>query len=242
MFEVEIWNNKLIFDTDPSLFSPMSADRGTMAMLRTVGLKQDAQNVQDGQNNQNNQNAQHLLPDEKVLDLGCGYGIVGIAAAKVIGGNRVYMVDNNEKAVLLSRKNAVGNSVPDVTIVCGDGVSAFKDVDFSLILCNPPYHTDFSVAKAFIEQGFRSLKQGGRMIMVVKRLDWYRNKLTAVFGGVRTVEDDGYFILTSEKRSKEKHSNTVKRVKIRKTTAKHEKKMMRSAEKFSAAEKHEISR
>ena len=69
-----------------------------------------------------------------------------------------------------------------------------------MILSNPPYHTDFSVAKRFIEDGFKRLKVGGKMLMVTKRLDWYRNKLTSVFGGAMVYQEDGYFVFISEKR------------------------------------------
>jgi 16S rRNA (guanine1207-N2)-methyltransferase len=57
------------------------------------------------------------------------------------------------------------------------------------------------VAKAFIEDGYRKLAVGGRMVMVTKRLDWYKNKLTSVFGGVKVFEKEDYYIFLSEKRA-----------------------------------------
>lgn len=80
----------------------------------------------------------------------------------------------------------------------------FRDVDasgFDLILSNPPYQADFSVAKGFIEKGFNRLKIGGRLYMVTKRREWYRNKMIAVFGGVEIRETDGYFVFIAERRS-----------------------------------------
>lgn len=65
-----------------------------------------------------------------------------------------------------------------------DGLKNIPEAGFTLILSNPPYHTDFSVAKEFIEDGFCKLLVGGKMLMVTKRLDWYRNRLSAVFGGI----------------------------------------------------------
>ena len=204
MIRVNIWSNDLCLETEETLFSPKNPDAGTIAMLSLVNLKQD----------------------DKVMDLGCGYGIVGIAAAKVIGAQNIFMVDIDRKAVETSKKNAIVNGVSDVTILCGNGVAPFKDKDFSLILSNPPYHVDFAVPKAFIESGFRALKVGGRMIMVVKRLDWYKNKLTTIFGGVRVSEIDGYYVLTAEKRN----ISTIKD-KPKKTTKKHEKRMALSKKK-----------
>ena len=52
----------------------------------------------------------------------------------------------------------------------------------------------------FIEKGFNRLKIGGRMVMVTKRRDWYRNKLIAIFGGVKVREIDGYFVFEAERR------------------------------------------
>ena len=161
-----------------SMFSPNAPDKGTLAMLSETEIKQG----------------------DKLLDLGCGSGIVGIYAAKLIGGKNVVMTDSLEIAAEFAKKNAVLNNVPDVTVCCGNGYENVADRDFTLILSNPPYHTDFSVAKAFIEGGYRRLVFGGRMVMVTKRLDWYKNKLTAVFGGVKVKEADGYYIFTAEKR------------------------------------------
>ena len=80
-------------------------------------------------------------------------------------------------------------------------LDSLDEAGFDLILSNPPYQSDFSVAKRFIEKGFNRLKVGGRMMMVTKRLDWYRNRLRAVFGGVRVEQVDGYFVFTAERRS-----------------------------------------
>ena len=82
-----------------------------------------------------------------------------------------------------------------------DALDAVDASGFDWILSNPPYHADFSVAKKFIEKGFNRLKLGGKLVMVVKRELWYRNKLTAIFGGVRMQEIGGYFVFTAEKRS-----------------------------------------
>lgn len=178
MISAEIKNISLKFETDPSNFSPNSIDTGTLAML----------------------SATEFLPNDKVLDMGCGYGVVGILAAKLIGGENVIMCDISESAVRQAKINAELNGVPDINIKISDGFSDVTDNGFTLILSNPPYHTDFSVPKHFIEVGFKKLAVGGKMVMVTKRLDWYKNKLASVFGGVRVREIDGYYVFISEKR------------------------------------------
>ena len=178
MISAEIKNVILKFETDPSNFSPNNIDVGTLAMLSAVDF----------------------LPSDKVLDMGCGYGVVGILAAKLIGQESVTMCDISESAVKQAKINAELNGVPNIDIKVSDGFSEIPDNDFTLILSNPPYHTDFSVPKHFIEVGFKKLALGGKMIMVTKRLDWYKNKLTSIFGGVRVREINGYYVFISEKR------------------------------------------
>lgn len=178
MISAEIKNVSLKFETDPSNFSPNGIDAGTLAMLSAV----------------------EFSPNDKILDMGCGYGVVGILAAKLTGQVNVTMCDISESAVRQAKINAELNGVPDIDIKISDGFSEITDNDFTLILSNPPYHADFSVPKHFIEVGFKKLAVGGKMVMVTKRLDWYKNKLMSVFGGVRVREIDGYYVFISEKR------------------------------------------
>ena len=169
---------ELVLQTNEEVFSPTAVDWGTKAMLSFVEFKSE----------------------DKVLDLGCGCGVVGILAAKQIGADKVVMCDVSQNAVQLSGQNAELNGVGGVIIRQSDGLKEISERDFTLILSNPPYHTDFAVAKGFIEDGFKKLSVGGKMLMVTKRLDWYRNKLSSVFGGVTVKEKDGYYIFIAEKR------------------------------------------
>lgn len=178
MISANIKNIPLVFKTDETIFSPKAVDTGTLAMLSVIDFS----------------------PNDKVLDLGCGYGVVGILASKIIGGENVSMCDISETAVQYSKINAELNQIKNVDIKVSDEYENIEDSDFTLILSNPPYHTDFSVAKKFIEGGYKRLVFGGRMVMVTKRLEWYKNKLTSLFGGVKVREIDGYYVFIAEKR------------------------------------------
>ncbi len=166
----------LTLETAPTLFSPRAVDKGTLAMLGQV----------------------EFAPGAKVLDLGCGYGVVGILAAKL--GARVWMLDKDPIAVGAARRNAARNDV-ELAIIESDGFRDFGESGFDLILCNPPYQADFAVPKHFIEKGFNRLVVGGRMLMVTKRELWYRNKLAAIFGGVTVRPIDGYVVFQAVKKS-----------------------------------------
>ena len=174
----ELMGHRLELETQPGLFSPSHPDRGTLAMLSCT----------------------HFEPGMRVLDLGCGCGLVGILAARLCGEENVVLSDIDPLAAEVAGRNAVRNGVPGVKVVVSDGFSQLDEAGFDLILSNPPYQSDFSVAKAFIEKGFNRLKLGGRLMMVTKRRDWYRNKLAAVFGGVKVREIDGYQVFEAERR------------------------------------------
>lgn len=178
MFDVTIGAVALRLETEPGLFSPQRADAGTLAMLSLISFE----------------------PEDKVLDLGCGYGLVGILAAHHVGAARVVMVDNDPRAVAVARRNADANGVPGVTVGLSDGFMGTRETGFTKIISNPPYHVDFSVPKHFVEKGFNRLALGGTMWIVTRRRDWYRNKLAAIFGGCRVHEIDGYYVFEATKR------------------------------------------
>ena len=209
MYKATIWNHEINIEAGNTVFSPHSLDNGTALMLKQITLQ----------------------PDDKVLDLGCGTGVVGIAVAKEIGMQNVTLSDIDQAALQCAMNNAGLNGVTGLTILESDGFSRIIDNDFSLILSNPPYHTDFAVARQFIEEGKKHLRLGGKMVLVVKRLEWYKNKMTTVFGGVKVVSADDYHVIISEKRDLQKKSVKVDKP----VNKKHQKKQARSA-KFKKEE------
>ena len=177
---VQIARITMVFETAQGLFSPAGPDRGTLAMLRVARLEKGM----------------------RVLDLGCGWGLAGVYAARVCGAQGVVMTDIDARAVEAARANATRNGVGDVRAYVGDALDAVPDRAFDAILCNPPYQSDFSVAKKFILKSFNRLEIGGRLYLVVKRHDWYFNKLKSVFGGARTHIEDGYFVFEAQRRER----------------------------------------
>ena len=168
----------IVLPETEGLFSPRGLDRGTRAMLE-------------------------LYPPEpgwRVLDLGCGAGPVGIYAAKICGAENTVMADIDPRAVSAAVRNAEANGLTIAAFV-SDGFRQLTETGFDAIYSNPPYQSDFAVARHFIEKGFNRLNIGGRLFMVTKRRAWYENKLRAIFGGCRVTERDGYFVFSAQKRS-----------------------------------------
>ena len=178
-FEDILLGETLSFEAGGECFSPRAVDRGTKAMLSVAVLARGM----------------------KVLDLGCGYGAVGVACARIAGQENVTMSDVDAGAAAYAKANAARNGVPGARVVISDGFYGIDETGYDIILCNPPYQVDFKVPKHFIEKGFNRLKIGGRMYMVTKRLEWYKRKLIAVFGGVKIHRIDGYHVFVAIKTS-----------------------------------------
>ena len=170
---------ELRFENASGLFSSEKLDRGSLAMLSCINFE----------------------TSDKVLDLGCGYGFVGIYAAKLIGADRVWMLDNDPNACECARRNLALNDVGGANVVLSDGFEELQETGFTKIVCNPPYHVDFSVPKHFIEKGFNRLAIAGAMYLVTRRRPWYENKLRSIFGGCRVSEVDSYFVFEAVKKS-----------------------------------------
>jgi 16S rRNA (guanine1207-N2)-methyltransferase len=170
---------ELRFETSPTLFSPRELDKGSLALLSQVRIEHG----------------------DKVLDLGCGYGLLGIFAAKFTRPEAVFLLDRDDVAIDCARRNIALNDVAGAICAASEGFDSFHETGFTKILCNPPYHADFSVAKHFIEKGFNRLAMAGSMWMVTKRGPWYRNKLRGIFGNVRVYSVDSYFVFEARKMS-----------------------------------------
>lgn len=189
LLSAEYRGHRVTLETRAGFFSPEHIDRGTLAMLSHADI----------------------APGMRIMDLGCGYGVVGILAAKIVGEENVFMSDADPAAVETARRNAERNGVGGVRLFLSNGFDSVDASGFDLILSNPPYQTDFSVAKGFIEKGFNRLKIGGRLCMVTKRRQWYKNKLVSVFGGVEIRETDGYFVFIAQRRNLNYANRTPRR-------------------------------
>lgn len=181
----------------PGNFSPGGLDQGTRLLLEEAEIPKGG----------------------RVLDLACGYGVVGIVAAKLGAGETVY-VDDDLIALTASSKNIEDHELKGELV--HSHLPAAVAGKFDCILTNPPYHADYGVARSFLEFAVRRLNPLGWVYVVVKKPDWYRNKLGSLFGGCRAVERDGYWLLSAQKRPQSGAANLPP-----KTTRKHRLKQRR---------------
>jgi 16S rRNA (guanine1207-N2)-methyltransferase len=134
--------------------------------------------------------------DDEVLDIGCGCGVIGIAAA-AWGARRVEMVDTNLLAVASVLRSLSRLSLPQAHAYPGDALSESGGEKFSLIVSNPPFHSgkgvDYSHAHTFIRQGRQALHPGGRMVVVANHFIRYERLMAEQFRRVETLAADSRF-------------------------------------------------
>jgi len=144
-----------------------------------------------------------ILPEKgNVLDVGCGYGPVGIAAAVFNSNLHVFMTDVNERAVRLAEENAKRNAVQNVEVRCGFLYEPVREMKFETILSNPPITAGMKVVVPLITQAPEQLVEGGLLQVVVrskisgKRLAKIMNE---AFGNVDVLaRRSGYRVLVSK--------------------------------------------
>lgn len=142
------------------------------------------------------------LPSEgELLDMGTGYGIIGITAAKLKPGLKVTMVDINPTAVKLTRENIESNGVSNAEAMHGDLYSCLGRRSFDAIVSNPPLAAGYGVIFPLIEGAPFHLKEGGYLQIVLRRgVNAIPKKMEAVFGNVELVSrKSGYKVFKSVK-------------------------------------------
>ena len=145
--------------------------------------------------------AMRVSPTAKVLDVGCGYGVIGIVAAKLAVRGHVTMVDPDVRATRLAQRNLEANGVTNAEVVLGDGVLDLPPkAKYDVVVTNPPTHSGREVLDELVAGAYKVLKPRGALYMVINRLLSLRREVEDVFGGAEAVaHSKGYVVLKAVK-------------------------------------------
>ena len=178
-FKVRDRGRLLSFASRPGVFSHRRIDPGARALIESIDVS----------------------AGERVLDLGCGSGVVTVAAAVRAGGVRVEAVDSNPRALQCTVRNAAANGVADaVTATLTADARAASSGAFDLAAGNPPYFSHFKIAELFLTSARDALKKGGRVVVVTKRPDWFGDAMAERFDGVEVEPVRRYHVVRGVKR------------------------------------------
>lgn len=183
VLEYTVGGRSLRFLTDAGVFSRHKVDYGSSVLIRS-------------------------LPPltGKVLDLGCGYGPIGISLAVLNPQAQVTMVDVNRRAVGLAQENIRANGIANAQALESDGFTQAPG-PFQTIVSNPPIRAGKKVIYPLFEESFRHLEPGGVLYVVIQKKQGAASaqaKLEEIFGNCTVVEKSGgYWILKSIAAAKE---------------------------------------
>ncbi len=137
---------------------------------------------------------------DRVLDVGCGYGVLGVVAGG-IAGDAVTMVDVDSEAVRSATRSALAAGLGSARVLGSDIASAVLEEQFDLMVTNPPFHvgkaTDLTVPIQFIADAFTVLAPGGRLNLVANRTLPYEGAIKYLFKNITTVHDGRRFKVLS---------------------------------------------
>lgn len=135
----------------------------------------------------------------KLLDMGCGCGLVGYLIASVVRGVSLVMVDSHSRAIEAATLNAKNMGLVPQLLLSADGTPSEMDGTFDVFVGNPPYYSDYRIADIFLETAARALKRGGLCYTVVKNDAGLKPVQERWFPSVEVVHRRGYCVLKSVK-------------------------------------------
>ena len=169
--------------TDAGVFSKNRVDYGSGVLIEQM-LDQD-------------------LPGGNILDVGCGYGPIGLFAAKKWPDRQVDMVDVNERAMDLARRNAAANGAGNANIFASDRYQAVTG-QYAMIVTNPPIRAGKAIWSSILSEAKEHLLDGGILLVVIQKKQGApsaKKLMAASLGNCEILtRDKGYYILKSVKK------------------------------------------
>ncbi len=169
------------------MFSYKKLDKGTSLLLNKMQIPVDA---------------------SQVLDIGTGYGVIGIVVATEYPHIDVSMIDINRRAVWIARENVKLNNLSNVKVFWGDFYEPIKNERFDIILTNPPLSKGQEQIIKFISDTPYFLRKGGFLYLVVRTKQGAKkiaDKMMNFFGNVELLKiQSGYRLFRSQKNANQK--------------------------------------
>lgn len=168
------------FYTAGGIFSKERIDKGTLVLAENMVINKNS----------------------KVLDIGCGIGVLGVVAARLYNAN-VVMSDINKRAVMLAKSNVQLNNVK-AEVYQGNLYEKIKQKEFDVILSNPPQTAGKEICFELIEQSKNYLKNNGNLQLVARHNKGGKTlskKMEEVFENVKVIaKKSGYWVYVSVKK------------------------------------------
>jgi len=163
IIETKLGGQKLTLNTTWGLFSPKAIDEGTELLARYIEVK----------------------PTDDCLDLGCGYGPLGLMMAKAAPNGITHLTDKDFIAIEYSNKNAVSNGITNATAFLSNGFDQIDpDQKYDVIVSNIPAKIGDELLTLFLHDAYAHLNSGGKFyIVTISGLkDYMKRRLNEVFG------------------------------------------------------------
>ena len=136
---------------------------------------------------------------DRILDLGCGCGTNGIFAGRRAGPTgRVTFIDSNLRAVALAEHNARTHALPNFEVLTAVESRRLQPGSFDVVLANPPYYAQDSIAQAFIDQALPLLRPRGRFYLVTKKWETVGPMAAECFGRTEVMHVRDYGVVVAE--------------------------------------------
>lgn len=144
VFQTNLVGHDLVFHSTWGLFSPRAIDEGSLLLLKYIKVN----------------------PDDDCFDLGCGYGPIGLALAKLAPEGRTLLADKDYVAVEYVKKNIAENQISNAEAIFSNGFSEVGNQKFDLIVSNIPAKVGKELLSIFLYDAFDHLNPGGRLVVV----------------------------------------------------------------------------
>ena len=176
--------NTLSFTSDNGVFSKHTVDFGSELLVESYDIPEQFQKA-------------------SLLDIGCGYGTMGLAYGKAYPELSIEMIDVNERALVLASENAQKNGIKNVDIHESNLYDTVKKTQYEIIISNPPIRAGKTVVHTILEKAYDYLTENGQLVIVIQKKQGApsaQKKMEEVFGNCERIQwDKGYWILVSTK-------------------------------------------